>query len=242
MSEEDYKQAGLAAGDKVGFFERLRMGNIDDPSSEAYRRFGAGRGRAMAVPVEDRTFTPVSQEPTVTEAVRENVGLDAIRRQEDRGYTPRISAAAPARDARDKEASMTRGIRTASLGGSGRGGQGAPTAKELAAYADMLMRRDMEADMTRGRRAEPGGSGRGGQGGPTAEELAAYLALQGSRRNLAPAAPGDEDRVLRNLRKPKASEFTGMGSLKFSKGGTVSKASKRADGIAQRGKTRGRMV
>jgi hypothetical protein len=29
----------------VGFFERLRAGNIDQPGSEAYNRFGAGRGR-----------------------------------------------------------------------------------------------------------------------------------------------------------------------------------------------------
>lgn len=58
------KERGLEASkdDKVGFFERLRMGNIDDPSSEAYRRFGAGRGRAESVPVEDRTPTPVIRE------------------------------------------------------------------------------------------------------------------------------------------------------------------------------------
>jgi len=42
------KEAGLKAskGEDVGFLQRLRMGNIDDPSSEAYKRFGAGRGRA----------------------------------------------------------------------------------------------------------------------------------------------------------------------------------------------------
>lgn len=45
---EAMKQEGLkaSAGEKVGFFERLRAGNIDDPNSEAYRRFGAGRGMA----------------------------------------------------------------------------------------------------------------------------------------------------------------------------------------------------
>lgn len=42
------KDAGLEASkdEKVGFFERLRMGNIDDEGSEAYRRFGAGRAKA----------------------------------------------------------------------------------------------------------------------------------------------------------------------------------------------------
>jgi hypothetical protein len=47
--EAEDKKRGLAASNKegsVGFFERLRMGNIDDPKSEAYKRFGAGRGQA----------------------------------------------------------------------------------------------------------------------------------------------------------------------------------------------------
>ena len=46
--EAEDKKRGLAASNKegsVGFFERLRMGNIDDPKSEAYKRFGAGRGQ-----------------------------------------------------------------------------------------------------------------------------------------------------------------------------------------------------
>ncbi len=57
------KDAGLEASkdDKVGFFERLRMGNIDEEGSEAYNRFGAGRGRAERIPVEDRVATPVEK-------------------------------------------------------------------------------------------------------------------------------------------------------------------------------------
>jgi hypothetical protein len=57
------KDAGLEASkdDKVGFLERLRMGNIDDPESEAYKRFGAGRGRAARIPVEDRVGTPAEE-------------------------------------------------------------------------------------------------------------------------------------------------------------------------------------
>jgi hypothetical protein len=61
------KEEGLKASkdEKVGFFERLRMGNIDQEGSEAYNRFGAGRGkaeRAKNVPVEDRVATPVKRE------------------------------------------------------------------------------------------------------------------------------------------------------------------------------------
>jgi hypothetical protein len=44
------KEAGLKAskGEDVGFFKRLMMGNIDKPGSEAYEKFGAGRGKADA--------------------------------------------------------------------------------------------------------------------------------------------------------------------------------------------------
>ena len=50
-----------------------------------------------------------------------------------------------------------------------------------------------------------------------------------------------EDRVLKNpaIRK---SEQKFMGSLTFNKGGSVSSASRRGDGIATKGKTRGKMV
>lgn len=48
-----------------------------------------------------------------------------------------------------------------------------------------------------------------------------------------------EDRMLKDARIRK-SEQTGMGAMKFSKGGST--ASRRGDGIAQRGKTRGRIV
>jgi hypothetical protein len=60
------KEEGLKASkdEKVGFFERMRMGNIDQEGSEAYNRFGAGRGkaeRAKNVDVEDRVATPVNR-------------------------------------------------------------------------------------------------------------------------------------------------------------------------------------
>lgn len=60
MSDKD---RGLEASkdEKVGFFERLRMGNIDDEGSEAYRRFGAGRGKAERNPVETMAATPVTR-------------------------------------------------------------------------------------------------------------------------------------------------------------------------------------
>jgi hypothetical protein len=59
------KQRGLDISNKeepVGFFERIRMGNIDEPGSEAYNRFGAGRGRATPAAEEVRP-NPVPRIP-----------------------------------------------------------------------------------------------------------------------------------------------------------------------------------
>ena len=57
--EAEDKKRGLKAseGEKVGFLERIRMGNIDDPTSEAYKRLGAGRGRSTPAP----DMTPYSE-------------------------------------------------------------------------------------------------------------------------------------------------------------------------------------
>jgi hypothetical protein len=62
------KQRGLDISNKeepVGFFERIRMGNIDEPGSEAYNRFGAGRGRAtpFAPAAEEVRPSPVPRIP-----------------------------------------------------------------------------------------------------------------------------------------------------------------------------------
>ena len=57
--EERLKQAGLAASKDEDSGSRFSMGNIDDPTSEAYKRFGAGRGRASAiVPRPSIPYTP----------------------------------------------------------------------------------------------------------------------------------------------------------------------------------------
>jgi hypothetical protein len=70
--EAEDKKRGLAASNKegsVGFFERLRMGNIDDPKSEAYKRFGAGRGKAEAARTKASTIDQVGERERSEEAV-----------------------------------------------------------------------------------------------------------------------------------------------------------------------------
>lgn len=60
-TEAQDKAAGLEASkdEKVGFFERLRMGNIDQEGSEAYNRFGAGRAKADRARAESKPSTDV---------------------------------------------------------------------------------------------------------------------------------------------------------------------------------------
>jgi hypothetical protein len=70
--EAEDKKRGLAASNKegsVGFFERLRMGNIDDPKSEAYKRFGAGRGQAEAAKTKASTIDQVGERERREEAI-----------------------------------------------------------------------------------------------------------------------------------------------------------------------------
>jgi len=73
------------------------------------------------------------------------------------------------------------------------------------------------------------GAGRGGQGGPTAKEME-------YRNSENYMSPDTENKLKEEKRLNKMSAESS--SQKYAKGGT---ASSRADGIAQRGKTRGKM-
>lgn len=77
------KKRGLEMSNKeapVGFFERLRAGNIDQPGTEAYNRFGAGRGRAMAPAVEEDRPMPVARPPAQPNPIFA-AGLEQGKRQ-----------------------------------------------------------------------------------------------------------------------------------------------------------------
>ena len=96
------KEAGLKAskGDDVGFFQRLRMGNIDDPSSEAYKRFGAGASqltpRKVSIGAEDDAAIDDKLRRRAMERSRLmqqdiSAGTDFVNRPQDEGYRPYIS-------------------------------------------------------------------------------------------------------------------------------------------------------
>lgn len=69
-SEASDKAAGLKAssGESVGFFERLRMGNIDQPGSEAYNRLGAGRAQLDRMDAEAEEVRAANRTPTPAKA------------------------------------------------------------------------------------------------------------------------------------------------------------------------------
>lgn len=75
------------------------------------------------------------------------------------------------------------------------------------------------------------GAGRGKQGGPTAKELSDYSRKQDQKKL--------DDTVFREGKE--IPENNDMGPKKYAKGGMVSSASSRGDGMAVRGKTRGRL-
>ena len=89
---------------------------------------------------------------------------------------------------------------------------------------------DMELELE-DRAREKAGAGRGGQGGPTAKELADY------ERKM------NKDIYTEGMGKPPQDIDGGSAAPKktVKKAGGGLTASRRADGIAQRGKTRGKM-
>lgn len=182
ISEEEDKRAGLKASEKedVGFFKRLAMGNIDDPSSEAYKRFGAGRGkseRAAKVPVEDRTPVPVERkaEPPTSDA-----GQDAMRSRAIAEGNRREGDASVAEAFQGKRSPAPA---TAPAPAAPKAAAAKPS---MGAYPDETKR----GSAASGRIATGIMSGRGGQGGPTAEELENY------RQKKPPSKPLSlEDRV-----------------------------------------------
>ena len=78
ITESEDKARGLESSkaDKVGFLERLRMGNIDDEGSEAYRRFGAGRAKSdrdMASEAAAMRLVDESRASPAKESAKEDV-------------------------------------------------------------------------------------------------------------------------------------------------------------------------
>jgi hypothetical protein len=221
------------------------MGNIDDPNSEAYRRLGAGRGRAeraARVPVEDVTPIPVPESKITSrsegmEGV--NASIQARKNAEAEGEKisegERIAQAMASKPSVASEASKPKPKPMAK-----------PAPKPAVSEQVEQPKPKVESIM----KQKPVS---------TAATFDAY-----SLNNFA--APKAEEKKPSSTYKKNATygpsgkkygpsgkkadtskstegndvDFGGTG-LGMKRGGSVGKASSRADGIAQRGKTRGKM-
>jgi len=291
MSDKD---RGLEASkdEKVGFFERLRMGNIDDEGSEAYRRFGAGRGKAERTPVE--TATPVTRpaaaapemdamEEANTRVERMLTPNQSVADQQKPGGKPRVNvqAAKPSAPAKSSPKMQEQTYRRT----SGDAGErepaytrkGGATADDRAmATPKPPMRRgtvsDIPLDAPRkpvtgekvdstefgrnvantisalgpGKLAGIGAIGAEMRGAKGAQE--AFNKASTARRTAEMRAKGDATKF---ASKPKSTQKNAAkktkkfddeeSNVEFKRGGSISSASRRADGIATKGKTRCKM-
>jgi hypothetical protein len=266
--EAEDKKRGLAASNKegsVGFFERLRMGNIDDPKSEAYKRFGAGRGKAetaktkastidqigdrermeaftagplkrqAAAPMEDKKPAKAASKPAiVTEEQLKASRFDNLRDylNDQQGLTRR-GESSPRKPAANK-AAVSRGPSRGTQDEGDAGEKAARKAQEAKMAKAREMRKqtdpgDVPANVRRTQEASAKSKRRDMTGFaqmPFSEQMK-YLSSKGKE------GTGFKTKEGSTRKKDEMGDYT-----PFKKGGTVSSASKRADGIAVRGKTR----
>ena len=266
------KEAGLKASkdDDIGFFKRLRMGNIDDPSSEAYKRFGAGRGRASVMPAvsseEDRPRPQViARPPAYPNPIFEEGKKQGMRQLSGDASVAEESARRPRNPEAEQEADNPRKTApkpTPPKPSASKTESKIESAPKAPAYVQRYTEEMMEADNPRIVKAEkapadkakpaappPSAPKASSSKVPTSEQASANRAAAAEKvkRNLA--ILGDmgssvadyfgsletTGKRLERERKEKAAKGS------YSSGGSVSSASKRADGIATKGKTRGRM-
>ena len=213
----DDKRRGLevSAGEKVGFLKRLRMGNIDDPKSEAYRQFGAGRGATV---------------------VRGNTEDDAASLEKTGGFgkaavaeaakRPTYKASTPAPKAQTSTAKPEAPKKAPIV-----------TKEQMKKAGFDNLRDYLNAQRGLKRRDKP--TTKRYMDKKSDDDLAYRAPRMGDAGFMAKRMTPDE--VKAESMRNKLNAVYGEGS--FKKGGMVkSSASKRADGCAKRGKTKGRMV
>ena len=214
VEESAAKQRGLDISNKekpVGFFERIRMGNIDDPSSEAYKRFGAGRGRAASAAEEDRP-KPVPRPPA-----KPNPIFAAGEEQGKRQPSGDASVAEDYSGARTKPIVTTSEKKPAASKPASKPAEAKPKMEAVSKSSYDGPLRGMRSDMR-----SSGADKRG----------------ETDMSNYKPRRSFDISDTLDTSETSDMSFRKGGKVKKYASGGMVSGASKRADGIATKGKTR----
>jgi hypothetical protein len=267
VEESKAKKRGLDISNKdapMGFFERLRMGNIDDPTSEAYKRLGAGRGRSEA-PAEKAESAPeapakIIPRPSIQMRPAERALSDDM--YSDYGSKTGMGAAGesystqirPANASRPSNAlnlpplpAMTKYPETESA--KNKPVVSKPTVKkevgESVSVNEPTSKREVgeSVSVNEPRVAKtPNAPKTSSSRVPTSEQAAANRSaavekVKGVGSSIADYFRNYETPAERKARERK--EKAAKGS--YASGGSVSSASRRADGIATKGKTRGKM-
>ena len=229
VEESKAKQRGLDISNKeepMGLFQRLRMGNIDDPTSEAYKRLGAGRGRAEAPAKQEEPAPAPAPMPVARPSMKPNPIFAAGKEQGMRQPSGDASVA------EDYSGPRTKPIVTESKPSPSKPMVSKPAAKKEVGES---------VSVNQPRKKEVGESvsvnepkKREETNVPVDEtKLSLSERMKLSRaRNKSGSGPTDKRSVNERIRE----------KLGFKKGGSVSSASRRADGIATKGKTKGRLI
>jgi hypothetical protein len=288
LVEEDFKKKGLESskGDRVGLLERLRMGNIDSPNSEAYRRYGAGRGRTdadIASRMKDRAVnaaapnqeisrmgsaTPSNVQspftmgrvpmggPSEAEAPRKlpiTVEGDYSGKPSEAGkpsMSSRPSATKVVKKSAAKDKKKPAGYQIDDEGPAKIGSQntfnmdkafkgkkeGSLAPLALGSMGALLGGAALSGAKSLGKRARQGGS-------KPIDERPSSAGRNPRLMSIDPMMESDLERMAGeggpNFKKGGKAKV--KSSNRFASGGSVSSASKRGDGIAQKGKTKGRI-
>jgi len=233
------KEAGLKAskGDDVGFLQRLRMGNIDDPSSEAYKRFGAGRGRSKAAeeaPTKVEETKPIPRPLAYPNPIFEEGKKQGMRQSSGDASVAEEYANRPRNPEAIMEADNPR--KTAPKPNAPKPNASKPSkaAPKLIDPSNIKSERlEFEESQIAPKLIDPSNIRSGRQ----EFEESQIAPVDVTKLSLA------ERQKLKNQRA-KSIDVTKLSlaeRMKMKSGGSVSSASRRADGIATKGKTRGRM-
>jgi hypothetical protein len=211
--EAELKKRGLASADKVGFFERIRMGNIDDPSSEAYKRFGAGRGRSEAVKTKASTVDQIG---------------DRERRE---GEMASLLKNKPTKSAASQAAPTKTTAKPAIVTKEQMKKAGFDNLRDYLNAQQGKTRRKTDTDIITEGATKMYNESFGKMKPMTMDQIKKARELTDGMSDTAMSQQGQ----FGTMKK-------GGAVKKYKEGGTVSSASRRGDGIALRGKTRGKMV
>ena len=237
VEESAAKQRGLDMSNKeapVGFFERIRMGNIDDPSSEAYKRFGAGRGRAAAE--EDAPKPQVVARPPA----KPNPIFAAGEEQGKRQPSGDASVAEDYSGARTKPIITTAEKKPAASKPASKPAEAKPKMDTVSKSSYDGPLRGMRSDM-RSSGADKRGETDMSNYKPRRSSDAPDMSKYTPRRTPGPLSDVRRPGTNVNYENKDTSDMSykkGGKVKKYASGGMVSGASKRADGIASKGKTR----